>query len=100
MKTFEFEKQGIKFYVEIDIKNKLTFGDKLATEHIKKLARALSQIPRVVEFLQSGDNEAWEELRQAGWGWIPPRDYENSHLDPDGLCWYFLGDYVGVTVEA
>ncbi len=91
----------MRHIVEIDVPRcKITFGDNLATEHIKKLARALSQIPRVVEFLQSGDNEAWEELRQAGWGWIPPRDYENSHLDPDGLCWYFLGDYVGVTVEA
>lgn len=100
MKTFEFEKQGIKFYVEIDIKNKLTFGDKLATEHIKELELALSQIPRVVEFLQSGETEVWGDLRLAGWGWIPPSNYENPDQDNDGLCWHFLGDYIGVTVEA
>ena len=89
----------MKYVAEIDIKNKLTFGDNLATEHIHDLARALSQIPRVVEFLQSYEKEVWEDLRQAGWGWIPPRNYENPDQDY-GLCWYFFGDYVGVTVES
>ena len=89
----------MKYVIEVDVQNKFTFGDGLA-EHIQDVARALSQIPRVVEFLQSGENEVWKELRHAGWGWIPPRDYENSDQDPEGLCWYFLGDYIGVTVES
>ena len=39
--------------VEIDVpRGKFAFGDNLATEHVLDLARALSQIPRVVEFLQ------------------------------------------------
>lgn len=88
----------MKYIVEIDIKNKLTFGDN--SEHIKDLELALSQIPRVVEFLQSGETEVWGDLRQAGWGWIPPSNYENPDQDYDGLCWHFLGDYVGITVEA
>ena len=88
----------MKHIVEIDIKNKLTFED-LAAEHIKDLQLALSQVPRVVEFLLSGEAEVWGDLRQAGWGWIPPRNYDN--LDQDyGLCWHFLGDYIGVTAEA
>ena len=92
----------MKYVVEIDVRCKITFGigDNLATEYIHELARALSQIPRVVEFLQSGETEVWGDLRQAGWGWIPPRNYENPDQDYDGLCWYFLGDYIGVTVEA
>lgn len=85
MKTFE---------VEIDVRCKITSG----SEHIQDLARALSQIPRVVEFLQSGEIEVWEDLHQAGWGWIPPRNYDNPNQDY-GLCWYFLGDYIGVTAE-
>lgn len=91
----------MKYVVEIDVpRGKFMFGDNLATDHIRDLARALSQIPRVVEFLQSGETIVWEDLRQAGWGWIPPRNYENPDQDYDGLCWHFLGDYIGVTVEA
>ena len=89
----------MKCVVEIDARCKITFGIGDNSEHIQDLARALSQIPRVVEFLQSGETEVWEDLHQAGWGWIPPRNYENPDQD-DGLCWYFLGDYIGVTVEA
>ena len=85
--------------VEVDVKNKFTYGNDLAARHIKDLALALSQIPRVVEFLQSGETEVWGDLRMAGWGWIPPRNYDNPDQDCDGLCWHFLGDYVGVTVE-
>ena len=86
----------MKYVVEIDVKNKLTFDD--LAEHIKDLELALSQVPRVVEFLQSGETEVWADLRHAGWGWIPPHSWD----DPGdyGLCWHFLGDYVGVTAEA
>ena len=91
----------MKYIVEVDVPRcKITFGDNLATEHIHELAHAISQIPRVVEFLQSGEAEVWKDLRQAGWGWIPPRNYDNPDQDDDGLCWHFLGDYIGVTVEA
>lgn len=43
--------------VDVDVKNKFTYGNDLAARHIKDLAFALSQIPRVVEFLQSGETE-------------------------------------------
>ena len=88
----------MKHVVEIDVKNKLALND-LVAEHIKDLALALSQVPRVVEFLKSGETIVWEDLHQAGWGWIPPRNYDVPDQDY-GLCWNFLGDYVGVTVEA
>ena len=88
----------MKYIVEVDVQNKFTFGDGLAAEHLQDLARALFQIPRVVEFLHSGETEVWGDLRYAGWGWIPPHSWD----DPGdyGLCWHFLGDYIGVTVEA
>ena len=88
----------MKHVVEYDARCKITFGDNLASEHIQDLAHALSQIPRVVEFLQSGEKEVWEDLRQAGWRWIPPQSCDNSNQDY-GLCWHFLGDYIGVTWE-
>jgi len=81
----------IHIVVEVDVKNKFTYGNDLAARHIKELTHALSQIPRVVEFLQSGETKIWGDLRMVGWEWNPDQDY--------GLCWHFLGDYVGVTVE-
>ena len=90
----------MKYIVEVDVQNKFTFGDGLAAEHLQDLARALFQIPRVVEFLHSGETEVWGDLRYAGWGWIPPRNYDNPDQDCDGLCWHFIGDYIGVTVES
>ena len=84
--------------VEVDIKQKFDFN--LSAEHIKDLELALSQIPRVVEFLQislsSGEKEVWEDLRQSGWGWIPPRNWDVDNWEY-GLCWHFAGDYIGVT---
>lgn len=85
----------MKHVVEVDIKKKLTFDD----EHIQDLARALSQIPRVVEFLLSGEKEVWDDLWKTGWEWIPPHSWDDPDWDY-GLCWHFLGDYVGVTAEA
>ena len=82
----------MKHIVEIDARCQFSYGDNLATEHIKELELALSQIPRVVEFLQSGEKEVWEDLRESGWGWIPPQS-NRGH----GLCWDFLGDYVCIT---
>ena len=82
----------MEYVVEYDARCKITFGDNLNSEHIQYLAHALSLIPRVVEFLQSGEKEVWEDLLEAGWRWIPPQS-NRGH----GLCWDFLGDYVGVT---
>jgi hypothetical protein len=82
----------VEHIVEIDAHCRFGYGNNLATEHIKELELALSQIPRVVEFLQSGEKEVWEDLREDGWEWIPPQS-NRGH----GLCWDFLGDYVCVT---
>ena len=63
-------------------------------------AQALQDVPKVKEFLKSGEKEVWKDLRNSGWGWIPPfgKEWEDPDWTSPGLYRRNDAGYVEVSL--